>query len=52
MAKESSETQSPRRAEAKRKAQEAARAAGKDWSQLSKEERKSFRKQARKKGKE
>jgi len=34
------------RLEIRRRAQAAAEAAGKDWSQLSKEERKSFRQQA------
>lgn len=48
MAKEPTQADQARREEVKRKAQELARAAGKDWRQLSKEERREYRKQVRK----
>jgi hypothetical protein len=48
MPKELTDAQKAARSEKKRKAQELARAAGKKWRQLSKEERRGFRKQVRK----
>jgi hypothetical protein len=47
MAKEVTEAQKSARMEKRRKAKELARAAGKNWRQLSREERKGFRKQLR-----